>query len=389
MALDNTTGESLNPGVDESRKPGIGDGFHPRTDEAVAHLRRLIATPSPSREEQATADLWEEWLRGQGADEVERQHNNVFAVMPGFDPSRPTLMLNSHHDTVRPVASWTRDPYSPDIVETDGETRLYGLGSNDAGASGVALASAYLDLRERERLPFNLILAITAAEEVMGEQGMRAFLPYLKKRGLTPDMVIVGEPTSLQPAIAERGLLVLDCVAEGKSGHAARGEGINALYRAIEDIERLRNFRPERESAVLGPIRVNITMISCGTQHNVIPDECKFVADVRTTDAYSNEETVELLRNCVKWSSITPRSTRVHASVIGEEHPLVKAAMACGGTPFVSPTTSDMALMHGIPSLKIGPGESSRSHTADEYITLKEIDQGIRLYLNLLTTLQP
>lgn len=360
---------------------------HHRTREAVSHLCRLIATPSPSREETRTADLWFKWLKEQGATEAERQYNNVFAVAPGYDPRRPTLMLNSHHDTVRPVASWTRDPYLPEIVRDGEDRRLYGLGSNDAGASGVALASAYLDFRERTDLPYNLILAITAAEEVMGEQGMRAFLPFLKARGQKPDMVIVGEPTSMQPAIAERGLLVLDCVAEGKSGHAARGEGINALYRAMEDIELLRDFNPARVSEVLGPIRVNVTMISCGTQHNVVPDKCTFVADVRTTDAYTNEETVELLRQCVRWSSVTPRSTRVHASVIAGDHPLVRSAVACGGVPFVSPTTSDMALMHGIPSLKTGPGDSSRSHTADEYITVGEIDRGIRYYEELLEQL--
>ncbi|MDE6795894.1 MAG: M20 family metallo-hydrolase [Muribaculaceae bacterium] len=353
---------------------------HHRFDEAVALLRRLIATPSPSREESATADIWEEWLRSQGVDNVERLHNNVFAIAPGFDPSRPTLMLNSHHDTVRPAASYTRNPYSPDI---EGD-RLYGLGSNDAGASGVALASTFLDLAAYPRTPFNLILAITAAEEVMGEHGMRAFLPHLAERGLTPDMVLVGEPTGMQPAIAERGLLVFDGVTAGKSGHAARNEGINAIYRAIEDIDRLRNFSPEKVSDVLGPIKVSVTMINAGTQHNVVPDKCTFVVDVRTTDAYTNEETVELLCDTVKWSEITPRSTRVHASVIGLDHPLVKSAMALGRTPFVSPTTSDMALMHGIPSLKMGPGESSRSHTADEYILLSELNEALHLYPKLV-----
>lgn len=377
---------------------------HHRFDEAVALLRRLIATPSPSREESATADIWEEWLRSQGVDNVERLHNNVFAVAPGFDPSRPTLMLNSHHDTVRPAASYTRNPYSPDI---EGD-RLYGLGSNDAGASGVALASTFLDLAayprisdsknltqipvpgsftRSEELPFNLILAITAAEEVMGEHGMRAFLPHLAERRLTPDMVLVGEPTGMQPAIAERGLLVFDGVTTGKSGHAARNEGINAIYRAMEDIDRLRNFSPEKVSDVLGPIKVSVTMINAGTQHNVVPDKCTFVVDVRTTDAYTNEETVELLRDTVKWSEITPRSTRVHASVIGLEHPLVKSAVALGRVPFVSPTTSDMALMHGIPSLKMGPGESSRSHTADEYILLSELNEALHIYPKLVYSL--
>ena len=369
---------------------------HPRFDEAVNLLRRLISTPSPSREETATADIWEEWLHNQGIDYVERLHNNVFAVAPGFNPERPTLMLNSHHDTVRPAASYTRDPYSPDIVTDptllgiEGD-RLYGLGSNDAGASGVALASTFLDIVENPEacagLPFNLILAITAAEEVMGEHGMRAFLPHLAERGLTPDMVIVGEPTGMQPAVAERGLLVFDGVTIGKSGHAARNEGINAIYRAIEDIDRLRSFSPEKTSEVLGPIKVSVTMINAGTQHNVVPDKCTFVVDVRTTDAYTNEETVKLLQDTVKWSTITPRSTRVHASVIGNDHPLVKSAVALGRTPFISPTTSDMALMHGIPSLKIGPGESSRSHTADEYILLSELNEALHLYPSLISGL--
>ncbi len=358
---------------------------HPGLEVAVEHLRRLIATPSFSREEGSTAALWEEWLDKQGVGEVKRIYNNIYAVAPGFDPSRPTLMLNSHHDTVRPAASYTRDPFSPDIV--DG--RLYGLGSNDAGASGVALASAYIELRrEAASLPVNLLLAITAAEEVMGEYGMRAFLPHLAETGLTPDMVIVGEPTGLRPAVAERGLLVFDAVAEGKAGHAARGEGINAITRAIEDILALQNFHPERESDVLGPIAVNVTMIKSGTQHNVVPDRCEYVVDVRTTDAYTNEATVGLLRDAVRWSSLTPRSTRVHASVIDSSHPLVRSAVACGGEMFVSPTTSDMALMHDIPSLKIGPGQSSRSHSADEFVLLSEINDALWFYPRLIRGLK-
>ena len=353
-------------------------------DKAVGLLRRLIATPSFSREESATADIWEQWLRSNGVENVERLHNNVFAVAPGFDPARPTLMLNSHHDTVRPAPSYTRDPFSPDIEEG----RLYGLGSNDAGASGVALASTFIDMKDRKDLPCNLILAITAAEEVMGELGMRAFLPHLAERGLTPDMVIVGEPTDMQPAIAERGLLVLDVVVTGKSGHAARNEGINAIYRAMEDINTLCTL-PSRlpGSEILGQIKISVTMINAGTQHNVVPDRCTYVADVRTTDIYTNEETVRILQEAVRWSQLTPRSTRVHASVIPLEHPLVRRAMELGLTPFVSPTTSDMALMHGIPSLKIGPGSSSRSHSADEYILISEIEEALRIYPLLIAGL--
>ena len=265
--------------------------------------------------------------------------------------------------------------------------RLYGLGSNDAGASGVALASTFLELKDNPDLPVNLILAITAAEEVMGENGMRAFLPYLAERGLTPDMVLVGEPTGMQPAIAERGLLVFDGVAPGKSGHAARNEGENAIYRAMEDIDLLRRFTTPKVSETLGPIKVSVTVINAGTQHNVVPDSCSYVVDVRTTDAYSNEETVELLRKAVRWSRLTPRSTRVHASVIPSDHPLVESAVALGRTPFVSPTTSDMALMHGIHSLKMGPGESSRSHTADEYVLISEIEEALDIYPRLIMQL--
>lgn len=349
---------------------------HPNLSAAVDLLRELVATPSFSREESATAGIWENWLRENGVGNVKRLHNNVFALADAFDASKPLLLLNSHHDTVKPAASYTRDPFSPDIEEG----KVYGLGSNDAGAAGVALASTFLELRGRTDLPVNLLFAITAAEETMGEHGMRAFLPYLAAQGLAPDMALVGEPTGMQPAIAERGLLVLDAVAKGIAGHAARDEGVNALYRAIDDIAALRGFTTPRVSEVLGPIKVSVTMINAGTQHNVVPDKCSFTVDVRTTDAYSNEETVELLRKCVRWSELTPRSTRVHASVIPPGHPLVRSALALSKRPFVSPTTSDMALMHGIPSLKIGPGESSRSHAADEFVLTDEINEALHLY---------
>lgn len=352
---------------------------HPDLDKALDHLSRVISTPSFSREECDVADIWEQWLNGLGIDNTERLHNNVYAVAPGFDTCRPTLMLNSHLDTVRPVASYTRNPFLPTIERG----RLYGLGSNDAGAAGVTLALTYASLYRRH-LPFNLILAVTAAEEVMGEYGMRAFLPHLASRGQTPDMVIVGEPTSMQPAIAERGLLVLDCETDGVSGHAARNEGVNAIYRAMEDIMALRSYSPEKTSDVLGPLKVSVTMIEAGTQHNVVPDMCRYVADVRTTDAYTNEQTVELLRGCTKWSRLTPRSTRIQASVLPANHPLMRGAKALGLKPFVSPTTSDMALMHGIPSLKIGPGDSSRSHSADEYVEVDEINDALNIYPRLI-----
>ena len=357
---------------------------HPSLNDCISLLSRLISTPSFSNEEDATADIWEKWLIDKGVEEVGRFHNNVFALSDFFDLNKPTLLLNSHHDTVRPSKSYLRDPFKAEI---EGD-KLYGLGSNDAGASGVSLAATFLELRKRKDLPVNLLFAITASEEKMGEFGMRAFLPFLKEKILTPDMALVGEPTGMQPAIAERGLLVLDAITHGKAGHAARNEGINAIYRAMEDIETLRNFNPDKTSELLGPIKINVTMINAGTQHNVVPDNCTFVIDVRTTDAYTNEETVELLDRTVKWTTLTPRSTRIHASVISQDHPLTKSAISLGRTPFISPTTSDMALMHGLPSLKMGPGKSERSHTADEFVLISEINEALYLYPRLIENIK-
>ncbi len=343
-------------------------------------LRTLIATPSPSRHEEATAEAIARWLEARGVG-PERIHNNVFAFAEGYDPSRPTLLLNSHHDTVRPAPSYTRDPYDAAIEAG----RLYGLGSNDAGGSAVCLAETFVRLR-RHPLPFNLLLALTAEEEVGGENGIRALLPALADRGVRIAAAIVGEPTGMRAAVAERGLVVLDAETRGVSGHAARHEGINAIYRAMEDIGRLRAWTPGRQSDVLGPVTLNITQIEAGKAHNVIPDLCRWVVDVRTTDAYTNEETVEMLREAVAHSSLTPRSTRVRASVISDTHPLVAAARALGAETFVSPTTSDMSLMP-FPSLKIGPGDSARSHSADEYITLAELDSALDLYTSLILNL--
>ena len=346
-----------------------------RTAEAIDLLKTLIATPSPSRDEGPTADLLFAFLAERGA-APERLANNVFAHSAGFDPARPTLMLNSHHDTVRPAPSWTRDPYAP-IVE-DG--RLYGLGSNDAGASVVALTAVFLALRTRP-LPFNLLLALTAEEECSGERGVRALLPVLGPI----DMALVGEPTGMRAAVGERGLVVLDCEAHGVSGHAARGEGVNALYLALDDIARLRALRFERESSLLGPIGITATQITAGTQHNVVPDRCRFVVDIRTTDAYTNEETVGILRAAMH-SQAVPRSTCIRASALADNHPLVGAARAAGLETYVSPTTSDRTLMP-FPALKMGPGESARSHTADEYVLVAEVEQGVRIYTEYLEKL--
>ncbi|MCM1137891.1 MAG: M20/M25/M40 family metallo-hydrolase [Muribaculum sp.] len=341
----------------------------------------MIASPSLSRNEDGTANLIFNFLSEDGVN-VKRFHNNIYAVNKAYDPSKPTVLLNSHHDTVKAAASYTRNPYNAEIV--DG--RLYGLGSNDAGASVVSLIRVFLDLYD-EDMPYNLLLAITAEEEVGGEKGMRAFLPHVATDGIKIDCAIVGEPTGLQPAVAERGLVVLDCVTKGVTGHAARGEGVNAIYKAIADIEAIRNFHFPKVSEILGDISVNITQINAGWQHNAIPDECKWVVDIRTTDAYTNEETVEIMRKQVKNTDLTPRSTRVRASVIPESHTLVKAAVSLGLIPFVSPTTSDMSLMYDFPSLKIGPGQSSRSHSADEFVLLKEIEDAIPVYHHLLSAL--
>ena len=347
--------------------------------DAIELFDRLIATPSISREECATADILEAFLREKGI-EVQRIHNNVWAKCACFDASKPTLLLNSHHDTVKPSAAYTKDPYTP--LHCDG--KIYGLGSNDAGASLVSLAALFCN-NYRTELSYNIVLALTAEEEVMGEKGMRAMLPEFERVGITVDMALVGEPTGMNAAVGERGLLVFDATAHGVRGHAARNEGENALYKAIADIERLRNYRFERRSQLLGDINIAVTMISAGTQHNVVPDECRFVVDVRTTEAYTNEETVALLQQAVECDLI-PRSTRVRASAISEEHPMVKAATAIGCERFVSPTTSDMALMP-FPSLKMGVGESARSHSADEYVMESEIIEGMALYEKFIVEL--
>lgn len=357
-----------------------GDAYF---NSAVELLQDLISTPSFSNEEDKVAGMWEDWLRMQGCENIGRFHNNVFVLSRCFDPVKPTLLLNSHMDTVKPVSSYKRNPFSPDIEEG----KLYGLGSNDAGGAGVCLASTFLKFKDREDLPFNLLFAITASEERMGELGMRAFLPFLKEKKLYPSMAIVGEPTECKVAIAERGLVVCDAEVKGKAGHAARNEGINAIYRALEDIQCIKNYKWPEDSEVLGPIRATVTMIEAGSQHNVIPDKCHYVIDIRTTDVFTNEETVELIQKDLKWSVLTPRSTRIRASVISSSHPMIVAALKLGIGTYISPTTSDMAVMYDIPSIKLGPGKSERSHTADEFIELSEISEGLKTYEKLLNEL--
>lgn len=346
---------------------------------SIALLREMIATPSVSRDETAVADLISRYLADNGA-APSRLHNNLWVASSHFNPELPTLMLNSHIDTVRPSDAYTRSPFDP-AIEGD---RLYGLGSNDAGASVVSLIATFLAFRDTP-LAFNLLLAISAEEEVGGENGMRALLPHLAQQGIAIDMAIVGEPTGMEAAVGERGLVVLDCVAHGRQGHAARSEGDNAIYHALDDIATLRSLSFPKVSQLLGPVKITVTQVDGGWQHNVVPDVCRFVVDVRTTDAYTNEETIRLIRSAIT-SEAKERSTRIRASAIDNAHPLVQAATACGASTFVSPTTSDMALMP-FPSLKIGPGQSARSHQADEYILLSEITGAIDRYSNLLNSL--
>lgn len=346
--------------------------------QAVDLLIDLIRTPSVSREEKAAADIIARFLVTNGG-QTHRHGNNVWSVASGYDPSKPTLLLNSHIDTVRPVDGWTRHPFS---AEVDEHMRLYGLGSNDAGASLVTLAVTYIYLMERQR-NYNLIFLASCEEEVSGKNGIESVIPLLPHI----DVAIVGEPTNMQPAIAEKGLMVLDGVITGQSGHAARNEGINAIYKALPIIETLKSLTFPHTSPTLGPVKISVTQIEAGTQHNVVPDKCKIVVDVRTTDAYSNVDTLNLISQAVPECQLTPRSTRLNPSYIDTNHPIVKRLELLGAKPFGSPTLSDQALMPW-QSVKLGPGESSRSHTANEFICLEEIRNAIEIYIKLLDGLK-
>lgn len=342
-------------------------------EEAVQLLQRLISTPSVSRDEKGAADLMELQMAQWGLS-PKRVGNNLM-LTEKRDDNKPTLLLNAHLDTVKPVSTWTRDPFSPDIENG----RLYGLGSNDCGGGLVSLLVVYRALC-REDLPYHLVYVASAEEEVSGAGGFTLIAPQLPQI----DVAIVGEPTGMQPAVAEKGLMVIDAVARGKSGHAARNEGENAIYKAVEDIQWLCNHQFGKVSPLLGPTKATVTIIQAGTQHNVIPDECRFTIDVRTNEHYRNEELFQYLQSQMK-SELKARSFRLSSSSIPMDHPLVSRCIAMGMKPFGSPTLSDQALMP-FASLKLGPGESSRSHSADEYIGLDEIRQAIETYLNLLVS---
>jgi len=345
------------------------------SSQAISLLKQLIETPSLSREEDASAAILEKFFNENGV-ATHRMGNNVWAKNLHFDDSKPTILLNSHHDTVKPNAGYTNDPFA--AIEKD--RKLYGLGSNDAGGCLVSLITTFLHFHSQEGLQYNLILAATAEEEISGKDGIESLLKVLP----AIDVGIVGEPTLMDMAIAEKGLMVLDCLAKGQSGHAAREEGDNAIYKAIKDIEWFKNYQFPKVSEMLGPVKMSVTMIDAGSQHNVVPDECRFVVDVRTTDAYSNQETLDIIKANVS-SEVTPRSTRLNPSGIEINHPIVKAGSSLGRKTYGSPTLSDQALMP-FPTLKIGPGDSARSHTADEFIYVNEIEEGIGLYIKLLST---
>lgn len=344
-------------------------------NEAVGLLKSLISIPSLSRQEDAAANFLQQYIEAQGM-ETGRKGNNIWCLSPMFTTTKPTILLNSHIDTVKPVIGWQKDPFTP--TEVNG--KLYGLGSNDAGASVASLLYVFMELCRTEQ-PYNLVFLASCEEEVSGKNGIESVLPELPPISFA----VVGEPTEMQPAIAEKGLMVLDVTAFGKAGHAARDEGENAIYNSLKDIEWFRDYRFEKESPLLGAVKMSVTQINAGTQHNVVPDRCTFVVDVRSNELYSNEELFEIITHHIS-SEASPRSFRLNSSHIPDKHPFVQKAIKLGRTPFGSPTLSDQALMP-FPSVKIGPGRSSRSHTADEYIMIKEIEESIELYMLLLNGL--
>ena len=341
-------------------------------NDAVELLKKLIATPSVSRNEKDAADIMEQTIRSYGF-EPQREANNLWIIDPHYDESRPTLLLNAHIDTVKPVASWSRDPFSPD-VEDD---MLYGLGSNDCGGGLCSLLQIFRMLTEKPQ-SYNLIYLASAEEEVSGKDGITRALPLLPHI----DLAIVGEPTGMNPAVAEKGLMVLDVIAHGKSGHAARNEGVNAIYEALDDMRWIRDYKFEKVSEFLGPTKMTLTVVNAGTQHNVIPDKCTMLVDIRTNEFYDNEEVYEFIRQHLK-SEVKAHSFRLKSSRIDPEHPLIRKCVAMGMKPFGSPTLSDQALMH-FPSFKLGPGESFRSHSANEFIRISEISDAITKYETLL-----
>jgi acetylornithine deacetylase len=342
-------------------------------EEALLLLKQLISIPSFSKEENETADIIQQFLELKGINTF-RKMNNVWAFNKYFDESKPTILLNSHHDTVKPNSGYALNPF--EAMEKDG--KLFGLGSNDAGGCLVSLLATFIYFYESKSV-YNFVFVASAEEEISGKNGIELILPELGKI----DFAIVGEPTQMNLAIAEKGLMVLDCISHGVSGHAAREEGENAIYKAMKDMEWFKNYQFPKVSETLGPVKMNVTVINSGSQHNVVPDKCEFVVDVRTTDVYSNEEVLKIIKEHVS-CDVVPRSTRLNPSAINKNHSIVKAGLSLGKKAYGSPTTSDKALMN-FPSLKCGSGDSARSHTADEFIYTHEIKEGIELYIKMIS----
>jgi len=343
-------------------------------EEAIDLLRELISVPSFSKEEEGTAAILCRFLANKNI-EHSRAGNNVYALNGKYDPVKPTILLNSHHDTVKPNPQYSRDPFAASIEEG----KLYGLGSNDAGGCLVSLIAVFLHFYHRSDLKYNVIIAATAEEEISGAGGIEYTLPHLPPI----DCAIVGEPTQMELAVAERGLLVLDCISHGKAGHAARNEGQNAIYKALADIEWIRAYEFPKISPLLGPSKMSVTVIETENKaHNVVPAICKFVIDARINELYDFEEVIAILKQHIG-AEVVARSTRLRSTSISLEHPLVKAGTGLGRKYYGSPTTSDKALMP-FPALKMGPGDSARSHTADEFVYVKEIKEGIEMYIQLL-----
>jgi len=343
---------------------------------AVNLLQDLIVVPSYSKDEGGTASVIVDFFEKHGV-LANRKGNNVWVINKYFDTSKPTILLNSHHDTVKPNAGYTRDPFKAEIADS----KLFGLGSNDAGGPLVALMATFLHYYDRNDLNYNLVMAASAEEEISGTGGIESMWTSLS----SVEFAIVGEPTLCEMATAEKGLMVLDCITKGKPGHAAREEGINAIYLALKDIEWFRTFRFPKISDTLGEMKMSVTIINSGTQHNVVPPECKYTVDVRVTDAYTLEEALSVIQSNVA-SEVTPRSLRMRSSGIASDHPLVQSAKKLKLKTYGSPTTSDQALIP-VPSVKIGPGDSARSHSADEFIYVDEIEKGIEVYIKLLNNI--
>lgn len=348
-------------------------------NSAVELLKVLISTPSLSREEGDATDRLQLFIE-RGAPvrfEMHRHLNNIWCIAPGYDATRPTLLLDAHIDTVKPVAGWSKHPFTP-IVEGD---IIYGLGSNDDGASLVTMLQVFYQICQNPQ-KYNTIFLASAEEEVSGKNGIEAVFPLLPP----VTCAIIGEPTGMHPAVAEKGLMVLDCVASGVAGHAARNEGVNAIYKAMDDINWFRNYKYPESSPLLGDVKMTVTQVNAGKQHNVIPDNCSYVVDIRSNECYSNNELLDIIKSNVG-SEVKARSTRLNSSSISLDHPLVQRAVELGRKPYGSPTLSNQALLN-IPTLKMGPGESSRSHTANEFIRISEIREGIKLFASMLDGLK-